>query len=217
MTKEQIKQETLRMMFAVEQVGRISEIAGVTDYLDKMDGSIDRAVMRICQARKAGLSKIELVIKAKQYDETEGEFEARSGITAKELEEGVDLGSNVLAVDRVCFKPKKRPMLNNIGYDQLDYKTISLFLPNAEDGTKIIVYYYPAMVEIPIADDEEITTLRLDVQKIIPYFVKSEVYEEDEPQMARQARSIFEQLLAEIQMNTQTIQQKVIDIWGRLC
>lgn len=216
MTKEQIKKETLRLMFALEQVGSIREIAGVDDYLDKMEGAIDRAVMRICQAKKAGLARFEIVIKVRENGENQADFEARNGYSVKELDEGIDLGNNVLAIDRVTFKMPNRPMLNNVGYDQLDYKTIRMYLPNAENGTKITVYYYPAMVEIPIQDDDEITTLRADVQKIIPYFVKSELYEEDEASLASQARNIFEQMLDSIQMNTQTVQQSVVDVWGGL-
>lgn len=195
-------------MFAAEQIGDLSDIAGVDDYLDKMDGAIDRAVIRICQAKKAGLEKKVIYV----VDEKDSESDDYANqYTLDEIAEGIDLGTNVFAVDRVAMYSKIKR--NNISFDMVDYKTILLDPYWLKVGQKYIVYYYPSTVEIPIADDVEITSLREDVQKIIPYFVKAEVYEEDEASLAAQARNMFESLLGAIEMNTQTVQQKVVDVW----
>lgn len=188
--KTKIKQETLRLMFAVEDARNLSKIEGVDDYLDKMDGSIERAIVRICQAKKAGYEKIKIT------DNLEA------------LNEGLDLyshaGSPILQIDKVFIKSGKTIRPFNAFYT-LDYETI-VIEEDLPKGSEVIIYYYPATTKL--------TKLREDVIAIIPLFVKSELYEEDEYNVARQARSMFESELQAININSQTVQTKVVNIFG---
>lgn len=188
--KTKIKQETLRLMFAVEDARNLSQIEGVDDYLDKMDGSIERAIVRICQAKKAGYDKIKII------DNLEA------------LNEGLDLSdlaaNPILQIDKVFIKSGKTMIPFNAFYT-LDYKTI-VIEEDLPKGSEVIIYYYPAKTNL--------AKLREDVIAIIPLFVKSELYEEDEYNVARQARSLFESELQAININSQTVQTKVVNIFG---
>lgn len=188
--KTKIKQETLRLMFAVEDARNLSQIEGVDDYLDKMDGSIERAIVRICQAKKAGYDKIKII------DNLEA------------LNEGLDLSdlaaNPILQIDKVFIKSGKTMIPFNAFYT-LDYKTI-VIEEDLPKGSEVIIYYYPAKTNL--------AKLREDVIAIIPLFVKSELYEEDEYNVARQARSMFESELQAININSQTVQTKVVNIFG---
>ena len=56
------------------------------------------------------------------------------------------------------------------------------------------------------------TKLTDELLALIPYFVKSELYEEDEPQMAAQARNIFEaslEALIPYEESKQTLVERV--------
>jgi hypothetical protein len=73
--------------------------------------------------------------------------------------------------------------------------------------------YVPKITRLtpPVAWDTDID-LPEELLALIPYFIKSELYEEDEPQMAAQARNLFEaslDALLPIEESKQTMVEKV--------
>lgn len=195
MDKNEIIRETLRLMFAVENAsGDIKDIPNIQDYIDKIDGSLNRAIIRVCQAKKAGTKTITI---SKEED-------------LEELKSGLDLTTlegnpKILKIDKVLVIDKNGTISPYNDFYTLDYKTIVIDWVSKED--KIKIFYYPSNVEL-----EE---LREDVAAILPLFIKSELYEEDEASLALQARSLFESALQAIEMNPQTIQTKVTNVFGR--
>ena len=194
--KENIYRETLRIMFAVENASdeNFSNIKNVDDYKDKMEGALERAIVRVCQAKKAGIKRIALI--GKDYDK---------------IEEGLDLIkdknlNDIMQIDRLSIKRPNRALEPYNEFYTLDYKTIVIEQGIRNDET-IYVHYYPSFVGV-----EE---LRHDVLAIIPYFIKSELYEEDEASLAMNARNIFEAQLQAIEMDAQTVQTRVQNVFGR--
>lgn len=194
MDKNEIIRETLRLMFAVENAsGDIKDIPNIQDYIDKIDGSLNRAIIRVCQAKKAGTKTITI---SKESD-------------IEELKSGLDLTTlegnpKILKIDKVLVIDKNGTISPYNDFYTLDYKTIVIDWVTKED--KIKIFYYPSNVEL--------TELREDVAAILPLFIKSELYEEDEASLALQARSLFESALQAIEMNPQTIQTKVTNVFG---
>ena len=194
MDKNEIIRETLRLMFAVENAsGDIKDIPNIQDYIDKIDGSLNRAIIRVCQAKKAGTKTITISKK-------EDLEELKSGLDLTTLEEK----PKILKIDKVVVIDKNGTISPYNDFYTLDYKTIVIDWVSKED--KIKIFYYPSNVEL--------TELREDVAAILPLFIKSELYEEDEASLALQARSLFESALQAIEMNPQTIQTKVTNVFG---
>lgn len=75
-----------------------------------------------------------------------------------------------------------------------------LVLPNIKHG-KYIVNYYPKYTKHLSYDDpdtKEIEDIPGEALRVLPYFVKAELYEDDDPEKAVLARNIFHQYLRSI-------------------
>lgn len=196
MTVEEIKLEALKLMFASgEAIGNDYQEAyntGLyTDYFDKMDGSIKRALSRIAQSKKTFPKVNEFMSKDLDLEDCEIKFE---------------LPINTINIERFQFKDLSRKTIRDVDYYQIAKNKATV--ENNQDfrNGKFIIYTH----DIPTVDE-----LREDVAALIPLYIKSELYEEDEYQMALQARNMFEQGLALIDMNTTTTQSQVENIFGR--
>lgn len=190
---ESIAKETLRLMFVTDDAsGRYTDIAGVNDYKDKMNGAVYRAIIRVCQAKKAGYKTINI--------ENDNIYSLNDGLDLTIA----DSSAKIMQIDKVSVKYKNCSTIPYNKFYTIDYKTLVLD-ERLPEGTKVKVYYYPSYVEL-----EE---LRDDVISIIPYFVKSELYEEDEAGLAAKARNMFEQQLLAIEMNPQTVQTQIENVF----
>jgi hypothetical protein len=85
---------------------------------------------------------------------------------------------------------------------------------NFEDEAQFVVWYNASRENIP--DGVDPLTYNLDslnipnnVQRMLPYFVKSELYEEDEPNVAQLARSQFIQFIYSLRRQQVYTQKKV--------
>ena len=70
---------------------------------------------------------------------------------------------------------------------------------NAQTEGKYIIEYYPRIELLTEdMDDNYIINMPDEILQIIPYFVKGDLYEEDEPNLAIASRNMFSSYLAEI-------------------
>lgn len=63
-------------------------------------------------------------------------------------------------------------------------------------------------------NDTEIDFIPEELQEIIPYFIKGELYQEDEPNMASSSMNYFESLLDDYLDNRPPTQEKVKILYG---
>lgn len=197
-----IKREALRLMFATDNATNVynnnAELVeqGVADYNDKMDGAIYRAIIRICQAKKAGLKKI--TIPSEKFEE---------------LKDGLDLtamddSAEIMQINKISVKISNRPLMPYNSFYTIDYKTL-VIEDDLPENASLTVWYYPSYVDLD--------SLRDDVIAIIPLYVKSELYEEDEATLAVKARNMFESQLQLIELEPQTIQTHSVNVLGGFC
>lgn len=75
---------------------------------------------------------------------------------------------------------------------------------------KDVVYYVEYLVAIdPPIDDNADIPIPDELARIIPYYIKADLYEEEEPGLAAQSRNIFESYLDEYRCGTDTSTQGV--------
>ena len=68
----------------------------------------------------------------------------------------------------------------------------------------VITTLTPDSTEIPLPDE---------LAALLPYFVKADVYEQDEPELATQARNIFELMLAEYIPQEQNVESEIASVY----
>jgi len=111
---------------------------------------------------------------------------------------------------------------NNVGfvYDELSQRKISFIDEDytalyANDYTLVFRVWYKQnrgnLPETPndLTYDLDAISIPSEVQTMIPYFIKAELYEEDEPTLAQQARSNYIQYVSSIRRQFSGIQTKV--------
>jgi hypothetical protein len=89
------------------------------------------------------------------------------------------------------------------------------YITNYDYIPKFRVWYKTNKINLPITFNEityDVNTLEVipeDVQRMIPYFIKGELYEEDEPNLAFQARNLYVQYLMGLRKKFNKTQTKV--------
>jgi hypothetical protein len=73
-----------------------------------------------------------------------------------------------------------------------------LLLDNVAEGSYRLIYNVMPKIVTEDTDDGDEIRVPGNIARLIPYFIKAELYEEDEPELADKARRIFESGLAEI-------------------
>ena len=205
MTINDIKIATLQLMFAnyaddLREVN-VDELTNeeYTKYTVNMDAAINRALARIEAARVLPLKSVSLTA----ANGTVGDYLTRWSLTT--------LASDFLAVSRVIHE-------GPWGYDSsihYEMEGDDIVLPNLDSGESYRVLYYRHPSRVTIAGASSATIDVPDrIAEIIPYWVKADIYEEDEPSAAVAARNIFEQLLAMLPSPDSNGQCGVKDIYG---
>ena len=185
MTVGDIKVETLKLMeindtdVSVETLEDFEQDENYKEYFSRMSGSINRAINRI---KTAG------AVPEKSYTETVSE---NTGILRYNISEKI---SDFSKLKRVVLE-MKNTYISNYPYT---FEGTNIVLFNIRAGSKVTLIYEPLMpvIRTTTSNDTEIP-LPDELSAIIPYFVKADVYEQDEPELATQSRNIFELMLAE--------------------
>lgn len=96
------------------------------------------------------------------------------------------------------------------------FEGANVVLFNLHKGNTVTFIYEPKMpvVTVVTPDDTEIP-LPDELAGIIPYSVKADVYEQDEPEIATQARNIFEGMLAEYWPQEQNVEAGIDEVYSQ--
>lgn len=202
MTLAEIKIQALKLMFAsydyivAENIADYYSDTNLNDYLYKMDDSINRCFDRLLQDDLAPKKVVDL---ADLTTEDDGYY-----ITL-DLKTITDL----YALDRVIYTYNGY-YESNCEYF-LEGDTLMLFSKN---GTYKLVYTKTMpYIDDSVADSDTIE-LQPELLRLIPYFIKGELYEEDDANIAGNAMNIFEARLMTIKKKSANHQTKVADIYG---
>jgi hypothetical protein len=191
MTLGEIKLESLRLMYAndeeltIDKLEYLSQDNKYKDYLDRMPGAINRAISRFMTYK---------VMPTKMQ-----EIEASEGTMYKQY---LKLDLNTMLTDfetleRIVYINDK--VIPNIDYEALTDGVILIPLSSTVKAEGVFgVEYTPKITPITRAskNDEELD-LPEALARIIPYFVKGDLFEQDEPELSATARNIFESALTE--------------------
>ena len=175
----EIKAEALKIMFAdyagdisAENLENLGHDENYGKYLAAMPGAINRAYSRLEDC---------LVVPVKTFD-----LSTEAGVARGE-KIVFDLGaliSDFGAVDRVIAWGDYH---YNSNADYIMETNTTIAIPN--NGKNFTIVYRPLLTRIELPDK---------IACLIPYFIKGDLFREDEPAEASEARNLFEASIAEI-------------------
>lgn len=208
MTKGELIVASIKLMFDNGDVDLDpSKISANYDYQDRTKNiieSINRALYRIQTANK--LPKKFLTINNKTSVSLATRLFSRYNLSALTNNEYYRIVS--VAVEN------ENGYSNNVDY-RLENDTI--VLPKITDGNvNYIVCYMPKIVELTYqTSDTDALSYPNEVLNIIPYFVKGDLYEDDDISSARYSRNIFEQYLEALPTPPETsIKKDILSVYS---
>ena len=179
----EVKLEALRLMFInMDKSLDIQDLQDLYDdkiyglYLNNMTGSINRAIDRINTVRVLPLKSVNVQVKA---DSNNTKY-----IDLSEITDYYDV-----------FNLYEVSSLRAVPFMVLDDNKI---IPQV-DGESFVLAYQKKYSRISdTMADTAVLDIKDEVASIIPYFIKSDLYQEDNAVLASEARNIFEQSLEEL-------------------
>lgn len=199
MTIAEIKIEALKMMFTSTATNLaaadIDEYYADELYAEKlyaMDGSIDRCFDRIKAERLQ--PKKSLVLTGLG---TVGTYRTVYDLSTV---------SDYYAVDRVVFEDESGNYDASVEFI-MEEKLMRVWNKTRTGEYRLI--YYTELATSETLGDTGTVLLDADVARLIPYFVKGELYQDDEPNLAGESRNLFEQMLAALRTRTHSRQSKI--------
>lgn len=206
MTINDIEKNALALMFTnyeqdlSEQDIDLLESEEYRKYTVNMKACINRALMRIQRAQVLPLKSFTIDSTTSYYNDG---YHARYDL--------VTLIPDLFDIERVIFE-------SACGYNpsaSFQTEAGTLVLTPLREGERHIVIYEPKVQRVALnAPSSTEINIPDDIADIIPYFIKAELYEEDEPSLAAQARNIFEATLDSLKRNDHAAQSCVIDVFG---
>lgn len=201
-----IKIEALRLMFALiegdmraETLTNYEQSDTVGDYLDAMAGSINRALADITSRRI-------LPEKSKELSFTEDQRRMSAyRFDLSQIEDFYD-------VSRVIAETHN-------GYDgnhpfRMEGRTLVLLAP--DETAHFTLLYYPKLALHPSYGNEAELAIPDEIASVIPYFIKGELYREDEVSDAAEAMSWYEQRLAALDPHRTEKQDRVVATYSQV-
>ena len=169
-----------------------------TQYLVNMDACINRCLGRL---ESAGVIAPKTLTLTKQNG-VESDYYVTYDLAT--------LASDFKDIVRITKKTQYE-YLANVHYE-LEGDSLILPLLNSGETYTLIYRYRPARIAIG-AESSTAINLPDSLTELIPYFIKAELYEEDEPKLATQARNIFESMLSQLIRNENSGQTSVYNHW----
>lgn len=195
MTLGDVKIQTLKLMeinnadITVDLLPDLISDENYKEYLSRMPSSVTRAMNRI---KTVGA----VPKKSYEFPEETDYYMIKKIALGNEIEDFSKLERIVVSGHNTYC--------GNYPYT-FEGENVVLF--NIKAGNTITVIYEPKMpVFTTLSDDALEIPLPEELASIIPYFVKADVFEQDEPELATQARNIFELMLAEYIPQNENIQ-----------
>lgn len=209
MTKGELIVACIKLMFD-NDTDRLDAniISDNADYIGRTNNIIEvinRGFDEVAKARK--LPKKTLIL-VKDMGEV-GEY-----FTKFDLNE-VSGEDDILYLTNVAYE-------NGAIYDQnIEIKVegeSKLVLPTINEGRYIVTYHpkYTKQLSYEDPDTKVIEDMPSEALRVIPYFVKAELYEDDDPSRATLSRNIFHQYLQEIPKTPHLKQTKVKSVFSGL-
>lgn len=204
MTINDIEKNALAIMFTnYENDLSEQDVDLITDeeyrkYTVNMKACINRALMRIQRAKVLPLKK--KVIDGTTTGENDG-FLARYNLE--------ELIPDLFEIKRIaCSARRYTPSVS------FQIEAGTLVLPSLHGGEYIVIYE-PKLQRVALnAASSTNIDIPDEIAEIIPYFIKAELYEEDEPSLALQARNIFEATLDSLKRDNYNTQASVVNVMG---
>ena len=192
MRLDEIKIETLKLMFAsandiitVDNIEQYKIDEQYKVYLNSMNGSINRCLADIERKR---------VLQPKTYA-----LNISDAATANESFVKFNLSELIQdynEVDRVIYETAWGEYNGNTAYKQ---EGNILVLPLIDDGEYYTVCYRPKIPRVS-ASTEETAELPIpdEIAAVVPYYIKGDLFREDEPREASEARNWYESAMEQL-------------------
>jgi hypothetical protein len=190
MTIGEIKMEALRLMFANyatelysddENMDALMNNESYASYLVNMPGSINRALQEI-------FNKVDMP--PKEYEIENDRAEDYNGFDAFNLGAILPDYNKIVRVDNLY----RGEYLQDVRYQMTGKK---LLLPKRRRGAWIVKYRQKVPKILPTTSNDTELDIHEYLCHAIPYAIKGDLYQDDEPNLAMEAKNWFEQLLAE--------------------
>lgn len=194
-----IKVEAIKLMFTnygfdfgIDELQTMLSDENYSSYIVNMNGSIARALDRIENACVVPLKRKEISL-----NNCEGTRNFIRFDTSK-----ID---DFFILDRVTAEYDSGEYAGNVEYE---LEGDILILPNHKANYTIL--YYPTIktMDDSVLDTDEIW-IPDKIARLIPYFIKGDLYQEEEPALAADARNIFEASLDDLKNQNQSKQNYV--------
>ncbi|MGE4321223.1 MAG: hypothetical protein AB7E61_07225 [Acholeplasmataceae bacterium] len=202
-----IKIEALRLMFAgynqdyeVDDLETLTTDDNYGTYLKAMNGSINRCFDRLRSLAKQPKKSLTL-----EFDpDVDEDFNLEYDLDDEAF-------ASVDKIVRIVWRDLYGNVIRNFEYE-LEGRT--LIIQNMQEaGTYKLIYLEKLPFIDDLADTEDLT-IDDELARIIPYWIKGELYEEDEPSVAAQSRQLFEYYLSNLYVEEEIVQTKVKDVYG---
>ena len=200
-----IKIEAIKLMFtnyaldlSINDLQTLLSDENYGSYFVNMPGSIGRALDRIQNA---------CVMPLKSYVVKDEDCEILGSVKRFDTKVINDL----YLIDRITAS-------NTNFYDaNAPFDKEGDFLIFDNDNTQYTVLYYPTIKTVTAKDSDNDELWIPDyLARLIPYFIKGELYQEEEPELAAAARNLFEASLDDLKVSNESKQNYVKQVY-RFC
>lgn len=206
----EIKLEALRLMFTnysekldLEHISTYYEDEKYGQYLQNMTECINRAIDRI---NSAG------VLSEKSYTVTN--TSTGIGIETSSFFNRYSLASLISDYYKLVrvVKHDSRQVVGNYNY-LTESDGVILLAPLNENETYSFIYA-PKVGNVNSLEDDDEINIEDGLARVIPFYIKGDLYQEDEPQLAADAKNQFEQYIATYKKSNDGVQNSVKVVFG---
>ena len=182
----EIKLEALRIMninndsvLTLDKISTYSSEAKYARFLNNMTNSINRAIDIINYKKIIPEKSIEM----SKMDIKEGKINNRYSLLSLK---------DFVSVSRIIYEDSKYCYREKVPFER---EGNNLVITNKYLPESLILLYNPKVngISESSSDNDEIVDLPDELARLIPYFIKFDLYQEDEPNIAVAAKSVFEQ------------------------
>lgn len=206
MTRGQLISNCIKLMN--DNVGEVIDDDNVSsndEYLERTTvivPSINRAFLRLAQLKKLPVKNFKIY------------YDKENKLTSIFVDE--ELMKDVFSIKNVYLQDRYGNIKTNISYF---FQENILILPNIPEGCVYTIFYNPNPIVLQEPKkDEAVDTIDLEypdeILNVIPYFVKADLYEEDDPQLAMYSRNLFESYASQLPTRDNSIIRGAVDVYN---